>query len=276
MNAKKSPVRWLPPASGILFVLNLTLTLLSVAFYGLDTLLSHSLAGASTLFFILFVISERYHPEPLMPRHLRASLPLQISLWTRIFVTAVTYAAWFLLAVALNQIYGSGVPGMILSFIPLLLMLLAGKSLGEKLGRHITSARILLWGFMIAAGGLGLMARMPSFWLSLLAAMLLTGFGAGMARQAAAAERDLLTGDEYHYAIRPGGWIQVSNTLLVLALLTLLLRNNPGQQGIENGFSLLAALALAGVVTALMIPENVRRNNVTAHQSDNGRFRRQE
>jgi hypothetical protein len=39
---------------------------------------------------------------------------------------------------------------------------------------------------------------------------------------------------------------------------------------------LLAALALAGVVTALMVPAKAKQNNVTARQSDNGRFRHQE
>lgn len=276
MNAKKLPMPLLAFALGTLFVLNLTLTLLSVAFYGLDTPLSHSLAGAAALFFVLFIISERYHPKPLMPRHLRSSLLLQISLWTRIFVTAVTYATWFMLAVAMYQLYGLGVPGIILSFVALLLIMLPGKALSEKLGRGMTSARILLWGFMIVAGGLEGMAMTPAFWPVLLPGMLLTGFGAGMVRQAAAAERDLLTGDEYHYAILLGGWVRVSSTIVILALLILLLRNNPGQQGIENGFALLAVLALAGVVTALMIPAKAQQNNVTARQSDNGRFRHQE
>ena len=276
MNAKKLPMPLLASALGTLFVLNLALTLLSVAFYGLDTPLSHSLAGAAALFFVLFIISERYHPKPLMPRHLRSSLLLQISLWTRIFVTAVTYATWFMLAVAMYQLYGLGVPGIILSFVALLLIMLPGKALSEKLGRGMTSARILLWGFMIVAGGLEGMAMTPSFWPVLLPGLLLTGFGAGMVRQAAAAERDLLTGAEYHYAILLGGWVRVSSTIVILALLILLLRNNPGQQGIENGFALLAALALAGVVTALMVPAKAKQNNVTARQSDNGRFRHQE
>nr|WP_129951993.1 hypothetical protein [Rahnella sp. RFA10(1/100)] len=276
MNAKKSPARWLSPASGILFVLHLVLTLLNVGFNGLDTPLSHALAGAAALFFVLFIISERYHPQPLMPRHLRASLPLQISFWTGIFVTAVTCAAWFLLAVTMYQIYGFGGPGIILCFATLLLMMVSGKAFGEKLGRNVTSASLLLWGFMIAACGLGVMAIMPAFGLVLLPGMLLTGFGAGMARQAAATERDQLTGDEYHYASRLGGWVRVSSALVMLALLTLLLKNNPGRQGIENGYSLLAALALAGVVTALMIPAKRKRDNVTVCQSDNGRFHRQE
>ncbi|WP_162940708.1 hypothetical protein [Rahnella bruchi] len=50
-----------------------------------------------------------------------------------------------------------------------------------------------------------------------------------------------------------------SSIEVILALLTLLLRNAPGHQGGETGFSLLGALALAGVVTALIAPEKGRK-----------------
>ncbi len=61
---------------------------------------------------------------------------------------------------------------------------------------------------------------------------------------------------------------------MILALLTLLLRDNPGHQGVITGFSLLGALALAGIVTALMAPGKGKK--VTMRQSDSGKYRRQE
>jgi hypothetical protein len=274
MNRSRLPLWSLIP--GLLFIVSLVLTLLSVAFYGLDTPRSHALAGAAALFFVVFIISENYHPVPLLPRSLRASQPLQISLWTGIFSAAVTYAAGFLLAVAMYQVYSVNVPGIILSFVPWLLMRLAGTALGEKLGQGISSTAVLLWGFMLAAGGLGLISVMPAhtpFWLALLPGILLSSFGTGLVRHAACAGRDALTGDEYHYALRLGVLVQVSSTAVILALLTLLLRNNPGHQGFESGFSLLGALALAGVVTALMAP--VKGKKVTIRQSDNGKYHRQ-
>ena len=270
----RSPLWSLIP--GVVFIVSLVLTLLSVAFYGLDTPVSHSLAGAAALFFVLFIISENYHPDPLLPRPLRSSLPLQISLWTCIFSPAVTYTAGLLLAVAMYQLYAVSVPGIILSFLPWLLMRLAGTALGEKLGQGISSSTVLLWGFMLAAGGLGLISMMPAaapFWLALLPGMLLTGFGAGLVSHATRAGREGLTGDEYHYSLRLGMLAQVSSTAVILALLTLLLRNNPGHQGVITGFSLLGALALAGVVTALMAPGKGKK--VTMRQSDNDKYRRQ-
>jgi hypothetical protein len=236
---------------GALFIMSLIMTLLGVAHQGLDTPLTHSFAGAAAIFFTLFMISERYNPQPLLPQTLRACTELQISLWTSIFFAGLCVPAFFLLAWLLKNSYGFGLLQILLSIALILLMVRAGHVLGEKVQSEFTRDKLLLLGFTLVAAGTGMIAVMSegcAFWLAPLPAMILSGLGLGMVNHARNIRLQVIAAQ--------GRWLNgvalIASTVVSLALLTMIVTIYPGYAGLENGFTLLGIFALAGMVVALM------------------------
>jgi len=236
---------------GALFILSLTMTLLGVAHQGLDTPLTHSFAGAAAIFFTLFMISERYNPQPLLPKPLRVCTGLQISLWTSVFFAALCVPAFFLLAWLLKNSYRFGLLQILLSFALILLMVRAGHALGEKLQVALTHEKRLLLGFTLAAAGTGTIAAMQegcAFWLAPVPAMVISGLGLGMVNHARKVRLQVIAAQ--------GRWLNgvalIASTVVSLALLTMIVTIYAGYAGLENGFTLLGIFALTGMVVALM------------------------
>ncbi|MFU2318357.1 hypothetical protein [Rahnella sp. PCH160] len=239
---------------GTVFVLSLTMTLLGVAHQGLDTPLTHGFAGAAAIFFTLFMVSERYNPQPLLPQTLRVCTELQISLWASVFFAALGVPAFFLLGWLLKNSYGFGPLQILLSFALILLMVRAGHVLGEKIFTEISTDKHFLLGFTLVAAATGIIAVMPegcAFWLAPLPAMIISGLGLGMVNHARNVRLQAIAAH--------GRWLNgvalIASTVVSLALLTMIVTPYPGYAGLENGFTLLGIFALAGMVVALMAEE---------------------
>ena len=112
---------------GTLFTVCLALTLLGVGHYGLDTPLTHTLAGMTAIFFTLFLLSERFNPNPLLPRTSRHSSAFMIRLCTSAFGAVVCLPAFLLMLWLMKNAYGFGSLNLLMAGIPVLLDLTSAE-----------------------------------------------------------------------------------------------------------------------------------------------------
>jgi len=240
---------------GTLFTVCLALTLLGVGHYGLDTPLTHTLAGMTAIFFTLFLLSERFNPNPLLPRTSRHSSAFMIRLCTSAFGAVVCLPAFLLMLWLMKNAYGFGALNLLMAGIPVVLLMPAGYMTGKKITRSLSADKCLLAGFGVFVTGQGIIAlslnALP-FWWVIWPAMLLSALGAGLVYHVRDASIQAVTRRE---EIQLNAGVFQLSALVTLALLIMLLKMSPGTAGVEHGYFLMIILALAGVVTALMAQE---------------------
>lgn len=240
---------------GTLFTVCLALTLLGVGHYGLDTPLTHTLAGMTAIFFTLFLLSERFNPNPLLPRTSRHSSAFMIRLCTSAFGAVVCLPAFLLMLWLMKNAYGFGALNLLMAGIPVVLLMPAGYMTGKKITRSLSADKCLLAGFGVFVTGQGIIAlslnALP-FWWVIWPAMLLSALGAGLVYHVRDASIQAVTRRE---EIQLNAGVFQLSALVTLALLIMLLKMSPGTAGVEHGYFLMIILALAGMVTALMAQE---------------------
>ena len=143
------------------------------------------LLGASSLLVALFLAWEAQARSPLVPLRLFRSRNLVTANVVGVLWAAAMFAWFFISALYLQRVAGYDALGVGLAFLPANLAM-AGCSLGlsAKLVVRFGNRRPLVAGLVIAAAGLALFARAPldaRFAVDVLPAMLLLGFGAGIA-----------------------------------------------------------------------------------------------
>jgi len=143
------------------------------------------LLGASSLLVALFLAWEAQARSPLVPLRLFRSRTLVAANVVGVLWAAAMFAWFFISALYLQRVAGYDALGVGLAFLPANLAM-AACSLGvsAKLVVRFGNRRPLVAGLVIAAAGLALFARAPldaRFAVDVLPAMLLLGFGAGVA-----------------------------------------------------------------------------------------------
>jgi EmrB/QacA subfamily drug resistance transporter len=143
------------------------------------------LLGASSLLVALFLAWEAQARSPLVPLRLFRSRNLVTANVVGVLWAAAMFAWFFISALYLQRVAGYDALGVGLAFLPAnLAMAACSLGLSAKLVVRFGNRRPLVAGLVIAAAGLALFARAPldaRFAVDILPAMLLLGFGAGIA-----------------------------------------------------------------------------------------------
>ena len=143
------------------------------------------LLGASSLLVALFLAWEAQARSPLVPLRLFRSRNLVTANVVGVLWAAAMFAWFFISALYLQRVAGYDALGVGLAFLPAnLAMAACSLGLSAKLVVRFGNRRPLVAGLVIAAAGLVLFARAPldaRFAFDVLPAMLLLGFGAGIA-----------------------------------------------------------------------------------------------
>jgi EmrB/QacA subfamily drug resistance transporter len=143
------------------------------------------LLGASSLLVALFLAWEAQARSPLVPLRLFRSRNLVTANVVGVLWAAAMFAWFFISALYLQRVAGYDALGVGLAFLPAnLAMAACSLGLSAKLVVRFGNRRPLVAGLVIAAAGLALFARAPldaRFAVDVLPAMLLLGFGAGIA-----------------------------------------------------------------------------------------------
>jgi EmrB/QacA subfamily drug resistance transporter len=143
------------------------------------------LLGASSLLVALFLAWEAQARSPLVPLRLFRSRNLVTANVVGVLWAAAMFAWFFISALYLQRVAGYDALGVGLAFLPAnLAMAACSLGLSAKLVVRFGNGRPLVAGLVIAAAGLALFARAPldaRFAVDILPAMLLLGFGAGIA-----------------------------------------------------------------------------------------------
>jgi len=143
------------------------------------------LLGASSLLVALFLAWEAQARSPLVPLRLFRSRTLVAANVVGVLWAAAMFAWFFISALYLQRVAGYDALGVGLAFLPAnLAMAACSLGLSAKLVVRFGNRRPLVAGLVIAAAGLALFARAPldaRFAVDVLPAMLLLGFGAGVA-----------------------------------------------------------------------------------------------
>jgi EmrB/QacA subfamily drug resistance transporter len=143
------------------------------------------LLGASSLLVALFLAWEAQARSPLVPLRLFRSRNLVTANVVGVLWAAAMFAWFFISALYLQRVAGYDALGVGLAFLPAnLAMAACSLGLSAKLVVRFGNGRPLVAGLVIAAAGLALFARAPldaRFAVDVLPAMLLLGFGAGIA-----------------------------------------------------------------------------------------------
>ena len=143
------------------------------------------LLGASSLLVALFLAWEAQARSPLVPLRLFRSRNLVTANVVGVLWAAAMFAWFFISALYLQRVAGYDALGVGLAFLPAnLAMAACSLGLSAKLVVRFGNRRPLVAGLVIAAAGLALFARAPldaRFAIDVLPAMLLLGFGAGIA-----------------------------------------------------------------------------------------------
>ncbi len=143
------------------------------------------LLGASSLLVALFLAWEAQARSPLVPLRLFRSRNLVTANVVGVLWAAAMFAWFFISALYLQRVAGYDALGVGRAFLPAnLAMAACSLGLSAKLVVRFGNRRPLVAGLVIAAAGLALFARAPldaRFAVDVLPAMLLLGFGAGIA-----------------------------------------------------------------------------------------------
>jgi EmrB/QacA subfamily drug resistance transporter len=143
------------------------------------------LLGASSLLVALFLAWEAQARSPLVPLRLFRSRNLVTANVVGVLWAAAMFAWFFISALYLQRVAGYDALGVGLAFLPAnLAMAACSLGLSAKLVVRFGNRRPRVAGLVIAAAGLALFARAPldaRFAVDILPAMLLLGFGAGIA-----------------------------------------------------------------------------------------------
>ena len=203
---------------------------------------------------VLFILHERFAPDPLLPRTLRTLPGLQSGWLSSACYMASVGSQFYAMTLLWQQSLHLDAVTTGLLFTPLALLIVAGNALYTRLGVRFSGAVILATGFAAAALGLWLLSATLTTPLSLffIAGIALSGLGHGLIYPAMFALG--LTATPVALQGRASAIIVTSQYIagaMMLAVISVLLGTQPLVENWGRVFEWLSAAALAGMCVAL-------------------------
>ncbi|EHD21134.1 MULTISPECIES: MFS transporter [Brenneria] len=198
---------------------------------------------------LAFILHETFARRPLLHPALRALTTLRIGCIASACYMASVGSQFYVMTLLWQRYYQLDVLTTGMLFLPLALLIVVGNLLFARLAKGRDARRLLLWGFIGAAFGLGLLAyaALQPFSASFIAAIVASGIGHGIIYPAMfqLGLRDVP--QEYQGA---AGALMVTSQYtagaLALALLSLLLGNGAGAESWSKALWLLTGAAALG------------------------------
>jgi len=223
---------------------------------GAADFIANRLAAAMLL---LFILHERFAPQPLLSRALRNLPGLQSGWLSSACYMASVGSQFYAMTLLWQQTLQLDAIATGLLFTPLALLIVAGNALYTRLTARYASAKVLMAGFASAALGLWLLAMSletplsPAFMLG----VALSGIGHGLIYPAMFAVG--LTAVPAHQQGRASALMITSQYIagaMMLAIISVLLGAKPDLTAWSTVFHLLCGAAVAGMVIALCAREH--------------------
>ncbi|WP_312686927.1 MFS transporter [Kosakonia sp.] len=206
---------------------------------------------------LVFILHERFAPQPLLSRRLRSLPGLQSGWLSSAFYMASVGSQFYAMTLFWQQTLQRDAVTTGLQFTPLAVLIVTGNALYTRLIARYTSASVLVIGFAFAALGLWLLAsalptaHAPIFMLGIV----LSGLGHGLIYPAMfavglAAVPASLQGRASALMVTS----QYTAGAITLAALSLLIGSQPDITHWSAAFQLLSGAAAVGVLVALCAP----------------------
>jgi MFS family permease len=203
---------------------------------------------------LLFILHERYAPQPLLSHSLRMLPGLQPGWLCSACYMASVGSQFYAMTLLWQQTLQQSALTTGLLFTPLALLIVAGNTLYTRLTAHYASSRVLTAGFASAALGLWLLSMVPTAQLSplFLLGIMLSGLGHGLIYPAMFAVG--LTDVPPQQQGRASALMitsQYTAGAMTLAAISVLLSVRPSMADWSAVFHLMCGAALLGMLVAL-------------------------
>lgn len=168
-------------------LLTLLLALSRGSIWGWDSIITLGLIAGSIVFFIAFVIKERYHNEPIISLDLLKNRNISVAYVSMFFIGMAMFMMYQTLPYFLQmppEAGGFGITSDVivgLFILPYAVMQLIFSPIGGTYGQRIGHGKILVMGLVIAAVGLFSLSLLHGSEVGVLLAMAVFGIGIGLA-----------------------------------------------------------------------------------------------
>jgi hypothetical protein len=261
--------------------------------YGLDDAISRgwhsgpviaSLIVAAVLL-AAFAAAEQRAEAPLVPFGIFRSTTLRYANVATLFLLATVVTLFFFASLFMQQVLGYSPLRTGLAYVPLALVVAVGAGLASNATSKLPAKGVLALGLMLVAGGLTLMARMPSdasYPAQILPVFLAAGFGMGLsfvplqiaAQAGVPAERAGLAAGLINTSQEAGGALGVAAAATFafrrVASLTAAARGNPHlvqaarTTVFHDGFAAGAAFAVIALLTSVILLPRIPKTGTLA------------
>jgi EmrB/QacA subfamily drug resistance transporter len=246
----------------------LVFALLNVSDYGWDSPAIHAGLGLATILLVGFVVTERRTAAPLVPPGFLRRRTNLVPNTLQFLLGASLPAAFFLLTLYLQQVLGYSPVRAGLAYLPLAAGVASATGVANALVGQIGPRSLAATGLGTAAAGLAVLSQADvssSYTIAVLPGLLLVGFGAGLSF-VAITTAGLARIDDTEAGLASGllsTSVQIGLSLGLAALVAISTARTSNLAasgaspiaaevgGIQLGFLIAAAIALAASVTAM-------------------------
>jgi EmrB/QacA subfamily drug resistance transporter len=261
--------------------------------YGLDDAISHEWHSGpviaslivAAVFLAAFAAAEQRAEAPLVPFDIFRSKTLRYANIATLFLLATVVTLFFFASLFMQQVLGYSPLRTGLAYVPLAVVVAVGAGLASNAAAKVPAKAFLALGLLFVAGGLTLMARMPSdasYPAQILPVFLATGFGMGLsfvplqiaAQADVRAERAGLAAGLINTSQEAGGALGVATAATFafrrVASLTAAARGNPHlvqaarTTVFHDGFAAGAAFAVIALLISLILLPRIAKTGTLA------------